>query len=177
MAALAPLLTIACMACLLAAALTDLRSYEIPERHSDRADRAVRAARADAGVRRDDQSADRDRHRVRRDRCSCSPLGGFGAGDGKLLTALTLHLPASLIIPFWVALAIAGPVWLGLVALMRRIRRRVASPASDVGGGADAPSRGVAGWEVWSSARVPYAVAIAAAGLFILAVDLYRGAL
>jgi prepilin peptidase CpaA len=97
-------------------------------------------------------------------------LGGWlGGGDVKLLAGAALALPTAHLPVFVCDIAVAG----GLLAAIYLLARRL--PAAVVGG---APGHGVASlprrawraecWRVRRGGPLPYAVAIAGAGIFVL---------
>lgn len=71
-------------------------------------------------------------------------IGGMGGGDVKMIGALALWVPPSLMLPMLTAMAIGGGL-LSAVMLIDKLRRKASEPP-----------------------EVPYGVAIAAAGLWFL---------
>lgn len=87
--------------------------------------------------------------------------GRFGAGDAKLLSAFLPHVDPALWGAFLIALALSGAGMLGLLGALRRWGAPLAPLAGEA-----------ARWRVWRvRRRAPYGFAIAAAGVFILALE------
>lgn len=99
----------------------------------------------------------------------CWKRGWLGGGDVKLLGAAAIAVPPAVVPPFAVAVALAGGV-LSLVYLL--IGRLLPKPARTglIGRKIDFLSRiaRVEGWRLRRGGPLPYAVAIAAGGLFVL---------
>lgn len=71
-------------------------------------------------------------------------IGGMGGGDVKMIGALALWVPPSLMLPMLTVMAIAGGLLSGGMLIEKLVRKRTEPP------------------------EVPYGVAIAAAGLWVL---------
>jgi prepilin peptidase CpaA len=100
---------------------------------------------------------------------ACWRRGWLGGGDVKLLAAAALAVPPMAVPPFAVAVALAGGV-LGLVYLA--LGRVIPARAGPSGIGRRMPllSRAlrIESWRLRRGGPLPYAIAIAAGGLFVL---------
>jgi prepilin peptidase CpaA len=99
----------------------------------------------------------------------CWRRGWLGGGDVKLLGAAAIAIPPAVVPPFAVAVALAGGVLSLIYLAVGRVMPRYASPHR-IGRRTALLSR-VTRIEIWRLRRggpLPYAVAIAAGGLFVL---------
>lgn len=125
--------------------------------------------------------------------------GRFGAGDGKLLAGMALHIPGDLVAPGLLALslcALAAPALLGAFGAIARsgsvaaadptvrakepIAARADTGPSPVDPAPAIPAvadraEGWRAWRAWRAAgRVPFGLPIAAAGVLVLIMDAAR---
>jgi prepilin peptidase CpaA len=99
----------------------------------------------------------------------CWRRGWLGGGDVKLLGAAAIAVPPVVVAPFAVAVALAG----GLLSLMYLVAGRLMpKPATPHPTGRQAAILSritrVESWRLRRGGPLPYAVAIAAGGLFVL---------
>ena len=104
----------------------------------------------------------------------CWKRGWLGGGDVKLLGAVAIAVPPALVPPLVAAVAIAGGLlslaYLALGWLVRAsaARRPVASPSIVRPVGLFPRAMRLERWRLGRGGPLPYAVAIAAGGLFVL---------
>lgn len=99
----------------------------------------------------------------------CWRRGWLGGGDVKLLGAAAIAIPPAVVPPFAVAVALAGGVLSLIYLAIGRLMPRRAAPR--LLGRPTALLARIARIETWRLRRggpLPYAVAIAAGGLFVL---------
>jgi prepilin peptidase CpaA len=94
----------------------------------------------------------------------CWRRGWMGGGDVKLLGAAALGMPASSVLTFVLAVAIAGGVLSLFYIIARRLISFSASPRPD---GLFARAVRVECWRIRRAGPLPYACAIAAGVLFV----------
>jgi prepilin peptidase CpaA len=99
----------------------------------------------------------------------CWKRGWLGGGDVKLLGAAAVAMPPMVVAPFAVAVALAGGalsiIYLAVGGALRRFAPR--DPAHQVGSLTARIFR-IERWRLRRGGPLPYAVAIAAGGLFVL---------
>lgn len=99
-------------------------------------------------------------------------LGWLGGGDAKLAPAFALVLPPGQVASFVLATALAGGVLAFVYLLLRRV---VPRPAPGQRRGLVPRCLKAEAWRISRCGPLPYAVAIAAGGLFVLHPSLHIG--